>query len=656
MKLVVAEKPSVGKTIQSVVGDKDYIVTWCFGHLVESAPPDAYGEQYAERPWKLSALPCIPGDWKYDIKNESAAQYKVVKDLMNRADITEIICATDAGREGELIFRNVYNMARCKKPVKRLWISSMENAAIAEGFRNLRDSGEYDNLYAAAYCRDRADWLVGMNATRLFTSLYHTFISVGRVVSPTLNMIVQRHLDIVSFIKEPFYVPEFDFGGVILSAEKYDTRAEAEAVSRSCEGKTATVTKIVRKEKSEKPPKLYDLTTLQREANKAHGYTAAKTLDIIQSLYEKQLATYPRTDSRYITEDMQANVSDLAHALEPNAFCDTSQIADNSKVSDHHAIIPTLKGIAAHGLPEQEANILSMLKKRLIEAVGERHLYNEIEIILSCDGIEYSFKGKSLVYAGWKKQTEYKPIPDWSEGQTLEGIPRVREGFTSPPKPYTEDTLLAAMETAGVENMPEDAERRGIGTPATRAAIIEKLTSAGKDGIPFVERVNKSLKPTDKGINAVKVLPESLKSPLMTAEWEHKLSGINKGELSAGTFLREIENFVRVLVSDNQTAASGVSLQTQRTALGKCPLCRSDVFTGKSKEGKVRYYCSNKSCNFVIWGEIAGKSITSAQAGKLLDNRKSDLIKGFKSKAGSSFDAYLTLTPEGKVEFVFPQR
>lgn len=660
--LIIAEKPSSGRAIAAVLGaaakqngyleGSGCIVTWCIGHLVEDVKPEGYGEQYKE--WTLSNLPIIPETWKYTVSKSGAAQYRVVSSLMKRPDITEIICATDAGREGELIFRSVYRHAGCKKPFKRLWISSMEESAIAAGFRNLRDGRDYDNLYAAALCRDRADWLVGMNGSRLFSTLYRANIAVGRVMSPTLSMIVERHLAIEKSVKEPFWIPQIECGGLTATGEKVKDKAAAERIAASCDGKTAAVASLEYKEKTAAPPKLYDLTTLQREANREHGYTADQTLTLVQTLYEKKLATYPRTDSRFLTSDMEDTAKVLVRSFSPDTPCNIGQIIDDGKVSDHHAVIPTGTAVNTDrsALPAKERVILEMLIRRLLEAAGDTHVYAETSVILSCGAEEFKAKGKTVIHAGWRTRTDYKPLPALSEGQTFTVTASIREGFTSPPKPYTEDTLLAAMESAGAEGMPEEAERKGIGTPATRASIIEKLTYAKAGKEAFVRREKKNLIPTQKGINTISVLPESLKSPMLTADWEHRLMLIARGELKAGVFMDGITAYTRELVETNGTGKDGVCFGgAGREIIGRCPVCGSNVF-----EGNANFYCSDRICKFVIWKEVCKRSITKTRAKKLLGQGKTELIEGFAGKSGKPFNAWLILKPDGTTGFLFEDK
>ncbi len=516
LTLVLAEKPSVAQAIAKVLkatarkdgylqGD-NYIVSWCFGHLVDMAQPEAYSAKYAK--WSYEDLPIIPEKWKYAVDGDRGAQMFILSGLMKSPEIDTVVCATDAGREGELIFRRVYEYAGCKKPVKRLWIQSMEESAILEGFRNLKDWREYDNLYYAAVCRARADWIIGYSMTRLFSVLYRHTLHVGRVQTPTLAMLVNRERDITAFVPKPFYTPEIDCGGVIASGERLFSQQEADNIRAVCDGKAAHVVNIERIDKTAAPPKLYDLTTLQREANRLFGYTAQQTLDCVQTLYEKKLTTYPRTDSNYLTSDMAETVKQLVFyctAKLPGFFgqckiaASAEQVIDDSKVTDHHAIIPTmeLKTASIEQLPTAERDILNMIMARLLCAVGEKHTYMETKVTLDCEGYTFTAGGKTVLHDGWKSveriyhdsvrdkprntATEETILPEVSEGQRYENVRvAIKEGSTTPPKRFTEDTLLSAMENAGdAQNVDE---RRGLGTPATRAGIIERLimSSANK--------------------------------------------------------------------------------------------------------------------------------------------------------------------------------
>ena len=582
MKLVIAEKPSVAMSLAAVLGAtkrKDgylegsgYLVSWCVGHLLELAQPEAYKEQYAK--WRYEDLPILPENWKYEVPKDKKTQLALLCRLMKDKRVDSVVCATDAGREGELIFRLVYEYAGCNKPMERLWISSMEDAAIREGFDHLCPGSDYDKLYDAAVCRAGADWLIGINATRLFSVLYGVTLNVGRVMSPTLALLVQRESDIESFISKPFYVPEITCGGFTASGEKMTERSEAEKIRMDCDHNSAFVRSVEKQVKTIQPPRLYDLTTLQRECNRIYGYTAQQTLDYVQSLYEKKLATYPRTDSQYLTKDMQATAASLILWLRDNMTFgkgyagepDIDRVTDDSKVTDHHAIIPTVE-IARTDLselPSGERDVLTLLAVRLLCATTQVHRFEAVTAILDCQGYTFTAKGKTILQSGWKEverihrmsirqsETEHKEneavaLPVLQEGQTFEAVSAsLREGKTSPPKHYTEDTLLSAMETAGAEDMPEDAERKGLGTPATRAATLEKLVSAG-----FVQRKKKQLIPTEKGKNLIAVLPDNIKSPILTAEWESMLKQVEHGELSATSFMDQIADMSRTLVKEH---------------------------------------------------------------------------------------------------------
>ncbi|MCU6690316.1 DNA topoisomerase 3, partial [Gallintestinimicrobium propionicum] len=579
MKLVIAEKPSVAMSLAAVLGANEkkdgymegggYLVSWCVGHLLELAQPEAYGKRYAR--WGYGDLPILPEEWKYEVSKDKKKQLDLLCRLMKDKRVDSVVCATDAGREGELIFRLVYEHAGCKKPMERLWISSMEDAAIRDGFEHLRPGSDYDKLYDAAVCRAEADWLIGINATRLFSVLYGVTLNVGRVMSPTLALLVQREADIQAFTSKPFYVPEITCGGFTASGEKLSGKNEAEKIRMGCDGQVASVLSVEKQVKTVQPPRLYDLTTLQRECNRIYGYTAQQTLDYVQSLYEKKLATYPRTDSQYLTEDMQATAASLVLWLRDHMpfgkGCagepDIDRVTDGSKVTDHHAIIPTVE-IARTDLselPSGEQDVLTLIAARLLSATAQAHRFEAVTAVLDCRDRSFTAKGKTVLQAGWKEVErlyrmglkQSKPeddentdasLPVLQEGQIFETVSAsVREGKTSPPKHYTEDSLLAAMETAGTEDMPEDAERKGLGTPATRAATLEKLVSAG-----FVQRKKKQLIPTEKGTNLILVLPDNIKSPMLTAEWESMLKQVERGEVPAKDFMDGIADMSRALV------------------------------------------------------------------------------------------------------------
>jgi DNA topoisomerase-3 len=680
LNLVIAEKPSVAKALSDVLGAKTrrdgcyegngYVVSWCVGHLLGLAEPQAYDEKYAK--WLYKDLPIAPQEWKYNAMASTKKQLKILVDLMKRSDVATIINAADAGREGELIFRLVYEHAKCKKPIKRLWISSMEESAIADGFKNLKDGTDYDRLYHSAKCRQQADWLVGMNYSRLFSVLYNAQLRVGRVQTPTLAMIVEREAKIANFVKEAFYVVEVTGGGIKAEREKIKDKATADAICADCDGKTATVKSVVKQDKSISAPKLFDLTTLQREANRQFGYTAAQTLNAVQVLYEQKVVTYPRTDSRFITEDMAGGIPALVQSVAASlpfevnvGSINTPQIVNNKKVTDHHAIIPTpaMPKVDISKLPTTERNILMMICTRLVSAVSEKHVYAETVVTLDCHGEIFTTKGKTIKQNGWKtieqsfansmgrpKKDEDKPLPELSEGQQFIVAASVREGFSQPPKHFTEDALLAAMETAGAEDMPDDVERKGLGTPATRAAIIENLVKSG-----LLVRKDKLLLPTDKGVNLTRVLPDSVKSPMLTAEWENNLKRIERSEISANDFMVAINRFVADTVKSHDSVPKELkalfpssSPQGKRgEKIGKCPRCNNDVM-----ESPKGFFCSNKVCKFVLWRnnrffEAKKKTLTKEIAVALLTKGRV-LISGLHSeKTGKTYNATVILDDKG---------
>ncbi|MBO4797606.1 MAG: hypothetical protein J5494_02370, partial [Candidatus Methanomethylophilaceae archaeon] len=609
-----------------------------------------YDSKYEK--WSYGDLPIIPDPWEYAVSRDKAQQFNLLKSLMSRNDVSEVINACDAGREGEAIFRTVYNLAGCKKPMKRLWISSMEDAAIQEGFDNLRDGKEYDNLFTSALCRSKADWLVGINGTRLFSVLYHRTLNVGRVVSPTLALIVQREAEIDSFKPEPFYTVNADCGTFSAVTERFKDKKEAEQVQKEVSSQSMVVKSVSRKEKSEKAPALYDLTTLQRDANRQLGFTAQQSLDYLQSLYEKKLVTYPRTDSRFLTDDMEDGVKALV--LCSAGICDMNppkailpgQVCTSKKVSDHHAIIPTLVAGTAdlESLPAGEREILRLIARQVLMSVCEQHRYEETEVTLEAKGATLTAKGKRVINPGWKafvkKEQEDKELPVLKEWDMI--VPEsteIKEGKTTPPKHYTEDTLLSAMETAGVKEMPEDAERKGLGTPATRAAILEKLVEAG-----FIERrKNKksvNLIPTQVGRSLITVLPEQLQSPLLTAEWENRLKQIEHGEAEADDFIRDITALVEDLVKNYEPVkGSEVLFPSGREEIGKCPRCGSPV-----TESKKGYFCEKNDCRFGLWRDnkfLSAKKInlTRKMASALLKDGKTYVSGIYSEKTGKSYDA-----------------
>lgn len=668
-KLVLAEKPSVGMAYAAVLGadrrfdgymeGDEYIVTWCLGHLVELASPETYDEKYTK--WLRADLPIVPDNWILKPSREKKKQFETVKSLMHREDVVEIINACDAGREGELIFRYVCELAKCRKPMKRLWLSSMEEDAIAEGFKNLRPGTDYDTLYEAALCRAKADWLVGMNATRLFSVLYHRTLNVGRVVSPALALIVERDAAIKAFVPEPYYTVHAEFDAFSAVSEKYTNRNEAEAVLNAVRNGIFTVKSVERKEKRENAPTLYDLTTLQREANRILGYTAQQTLDYLQSLYEKKLTTYPRTDSRYLTDDMADSVN--AAALLCAGIFDVSimndlsaeSVCDSRKVTDHHAIIPTILAGTADldELPVGEHEILRLIARQVLLATSSAYEYAETVVTFDCGGILFTTKGKTVLNPGWKAYLESEPtdavLPDLAEGMTMTAENCViKTGKTKAPAAYTEDTLLHAMETAGNKETAEEVERKGIGTPATRAAILEKLISAG-----FVERRQNSrtvsLVPTHAGNSLITVLPEQLQSPLLTAEWENKLKQIERGELEPDVFLDEITAMLREIVQ-TYTAVPGseVLFPSGRVVVGKCPRCGSEV-----TESRKGYFCEKNECHFGLWRDnkyLENKRIdlTRSDAEALLRNGRVYLDHIYSEKTDSTYAADLLMSDNGE--------
>lgn len=677
MILVIAEKPSVGAAIGKVLGassrkdgyleGNNYIVSWCVGHLVGLADASSYDERFAK--WRYSDLPIVPEEWLFEVPKDKQKQFKVLRDLMRDKRVTELVCATDAGREGELIFRLVYKKAGCTKPFKRLWISSLEDSAIREGFAHLRDSGEYDRLYEAALARSKADWIVGINGTRLFSTLYHKKLVVGRVQTPTLAMLVEREGKITTFHKEKYFNVHISKDSLTADMEKVKTEDEAKAIAAACNKKQAVVSSLKKETKTVNPPRLYDLTTLQREANRYYGFTAQQALDLVQSLYEKKLLTYPRTDSQFITEDMESTARQVIGIVsrklplfggithEP----DIGRITNNAKVTDHHAIIPTvqLEKQDLGELPESEQKIIRLVAMRLLSATGEKHIYDETSVTLTCEGYEFRAKGKTVVQDGWKaierrfkeslkskeKDEPERSLPSLNEKDILSSVDAsVTEHYTSPPKPYTEDSLLSAMETAGNAEFDDDTEKKGLGTPATRAGIIEKLVKGG-----FVERKGKSLVPTKDGNNLVCVLPEQITSPTMTAEWENTLMQIERGNADADKFLSGIVEMTSELVKAYPflSEAEANRFDTGRESIGKCPRCGSPVYVGKGN-----YYCSNKECSFCMWEDnkffsSKKKKLTKKIAAELLDKGWCRVTGLYTPKRPQLYDAVIRLDDTG---------
>ena len=683
MKLVIAEKPSVAQSLAAVIGAatrKDgylegngWRVSWCVGHLAGLADADSYDPKYAK--WRYDDLPILPEHWQMVVGKDKKKQFDVLKQLMNAPDVTEVVNACDAGREGELIFRSVYELAGCQKPMKRLWISSMEDSAIREGFANLRPGADYDGLRDAALCRAKADWLVGINATRLFSVLYHRTLNIGRVMSPTLALIVQREAEIDTFKPVPFYTVTLELPGFSAASARMDKKADVERLKTACQGADVTVKQVERKDKSEKPPALYDLTTLQRDANRLLGYTAQQTLDYLQSLYEKKLCTYPRTDSRYLTSDMAEGLPVLVN-LVANAMpfrkgiaisCDAAQVINDKKVTDHHAVIPTrnIQGADLSGLPAGEKAVLELVALRLLCAVAQPYTFAETAVVVECAGSEFTAKGRTVKNQGWRaldaayrasmknaepdKDTEDKSLPELAEGQALPVAgAAVKEGKTTPPKHFTEDTLLSAMETAGKDDMPENAERKGLGTPATRAGILEKLVSTG-----FLERKKSKktvqLLPSHDAISLITVLPEQLQSPLLTAEWEYRLGEIERGELSPEDFMAGISAMLRELVETYQVIKGTEYLfSPPREVVGKCPRCGGEV-----AEMQKGFFCQNEGCKFAIWKnskwwEMKRKQPTKAIVTALIKDGRAHVSGLYSEKSGKTYDATVVLEDDGK--------
>ena len=670
MRLVIAEKPSVAQSLAVVLGAGQrregylegggWLGSWCVGHLAELADAAAYDPAYAK--WRKEDLPILPERWRFTISPDKRDQFDTLRTLLRREDVTEVVNACDAGREGELIFRTVYALAGCSKPISRLWISSMEDEAIREGFAHLRPGREYDGLHQAALCRSKADWLVGINATRLFSLLYGCTLNIGRVVSPTLALVVQREAEIATFQPEPFYMVELDCDGLSLAGDRKASKKEAQEAAARCQGSAAVVQSVERWEKTEKPPALFDLTTLQREANRTLGYTAQQTLDYLQALYDKKLSTYPRTDSRYLTDDMEAGVPALVEAAA--SICGVTapetvlagQVCDSARVSDHHAVVPTASAGRAdlEALPIGEREILRLVSLGLLRAVCPPCRSAETCITALCAGDPYTAKWKEVLSPGWKvhaqtADAEVGTGPDrLTEGQTLPvAAAKIKTGKTTPPKHHTEDSLLSAMETAGKEDMPEDAERQGIGTPATRATILEKLVSAG-----FVERKKAkktvSLLPTPLGTALITVLPEQLQSPTLTAEWEHRLKEVERGTLAPGDFMDEIAAMLRELVETCRPVEGGALLfPSTRETVGRCPRCGGTV-----TEGRKGFFCEDRACGFAIWKdskwwENKKKKPTKSIVAALLKDGRAQVSGLWSEKTGKTYAATVLLTDDG---------
>lgn len=691
--LVIAEKPSVAqsyaKNLSAYKREDGYlegescIVSWCLGHLAEYAQPEEYDPKYEK--WQFDDLPILPEAWKLKVSKDKKKQFDVLKSLMNRSDVEYLVNGCDAGREGELIFQRVYVLAGCRKPVKRLWISSMEDAAIQKGFQTMKSEEEYKNLCMAAVCRAQADWLIGMNGTRAYTTRYFKRLVVGRVQTPTLAMLAERQERIEHFQKEAFYKVALTDGKLTVVSENIANEEAAELLAALCNGSTAVVTQMKKERKKSFPPKLYDLTSLQREANRYFGYTAKRTLDMLQELYEEKLVTYPRTDSQFVTEDMKDSVEELVEKMPVLlSFADYGQLGhgikrviNNAKVSDHHAILPTKevveKGIA--DLPADKKNLMMLICQQLVQATGEEYLYEQTDITVKCQEHDFKARGKIPVQMGFKevekafkhlyvkaepvegKEKETSIPAGYEEGMRLFPVKADKTThYTSPPKPFNEDTLLAAMETAGNKEFDSETEKKGLGTPATRASIIEKLVSSG-----YAQRKGKQILPSTEGKELVKVMPEYLKSAVMTAEWENQLLMMEKGQITDTQFMGEITSLVRKIleVCREIPEEERRRFQTEREVIGKCPVCGCDVF-----EGKQNFYCSNRQCDFALWKEnrflgSMEKNLDKKMARELLDTACTHVKGLYSKKKDMKFDADLLLTLEdGKPRFhlEFPKK
>lgn len=666
--LVIAEKPSVSKSIAKVIGayrqedgyleGGDCVVSWCLGHLAEYAAPEHYDERYEN--WRFEDLPILPVEWKLLVHNTKKPQFNVLRKLLRSKKFDYVVNACDAGREGEAIFRRVYALAGSKLPIKRLWISSMEDAAIQQGFENLKDSAAYDNLFAASECRAKADWLIGMNGTRAFTKKYGRKQTIGRVQTPTLAMLAERQAKIQNFVKEPYYKVELSGAGVVAVSEQMAQEQDADTVQAACDGQCAVVGSIERKRVEKKPPKLYDLTTLQREANRYYGLTASQTLQALQELYEEKLVTYPRTDSQFVTEDMRKTVESLVLALD-GAAADVSSVIDNSKVTDHHAILPTMQGAKCdkEKLSETKQKILSLIIWKLVQAVQPPFIYEDVLVTVCCQGQNFTAKYKNVLQPGYTA----KPVPlvepeknkDASLPNDLEQgmvIPVVRaekkQGFTSPPKVYTEDTLLSAMETAGNKEFEKDTEKKGLGTPATRAAILEKLVSSG-----YVQRKGKQMIPTEEGVAVIHNIPDYLKSASMTAEWENDLLRMERGEIKPHDFMQGIHGLIDKMLADlRQIPTVAAAPHHNKVSVGSCPVCGNPVH-----ESKLSFCCADRSCKFALWKEsryLANmrKTLDKKMAVDLLKKGRTHVKDFYSVKKDKTFAADLVMRVEdGRAQY-----
>ena len=666
--LVIAEKPSVSKSIAKVIGayrqedgyleGGDCVVSWCLGHLAEYAAPEDYDERYES--WRFEDLPILPVEWKLLVHNTKKPQFNVLRKLLRSKKFDYVVNACDAGREGEAIFRRVYALAGSKLPIKRLWISSMEDAAIQQGFENLKDGAEYDNLFAASECRAKADWLIGMNGTRAFTKKYGRKQTIGRVQPPTLAMLTERQIKIQNFVKEPYYKVELSGAGVVAVSKQMAQEQDADAMQAVCDGQCAVVGSIECKRVEKKPPKLYDLTTLQREANRYYGMTASQTLQALQELYEEKLVTYPRTDSQFVTEDMRKTVESLVLALD-GAEADVSCVIDNSKVTDHHAILPTMQGAKCdkEKLSETKQKILSLIIWKLVQAVQPPFIYEDVLVTVCCQEQNFTAKYKNVLQPGYTA----KPVPlvepeknkDASLPNDLEQgmvIPVVRaekkQGFTSPPKVYTEDTLLSAMETAGNKEFEKDTEKKGLGTPATRAAILEKLISSG-----YVQRKGKQMIPTEDGVAAIRNIPDYLKSASMTAEWENDLLRMERGEIKPHDFMQGIHGLIDKMLADlRQIPTVAAAPNHNKVSVGNCPVCGNPVH-----ESKLSFCCADRSCKFALWKEsryLANmrKTLDKKMAVDLLKKGRTHVKDFYSMKKDKTFAADLVMRVEdGRAQY-----
>ena len=666
--LVIAEKPSVSKSIAKVIGayrqedgyleGGDCVVSWCLGHLAEYAAPEHYDERYEN--WCFEDLPILPVEWKLLVHNTKKPQFNVLRKLLRSTKVDYVVNACDAGREGEAIFRRVYALAGSKLPIKRLWISSMEDAAIQQGFENLRDGAAYDNLFAASECRAKADWLIGMNGTRAFTKKYGRKQTIGRVQTPTLAMLTERQAKIQNFVKEPYYKVELSGAGVVAVSEQMVQEQDADTVQAACDGQCAVVGSIERKRVEKKPPKLYDLTTLQREANRYYGLTASQTLQAVQELYEEKLVTYPRTDSQFVTEDMRKTVESLVLALD-GAAADVSCVINNSKVTDHHALLPTMQGVKCNKakLSETKQKILSLIIWKLVQAVQPSFIYEDVLVTVCCQGQNFTAKYKEILQPGYtaksipfveSEKDKEAPIPKKLEQGMV--IPVVRaekkQGFTSPPKVYTEDTLLSAMETAGNKEFEKDTEKKGLGTPATRAAILEKLVSSG-----YVQRKGKQMIPTEDGVAAIRNIPDYLKSASMTAEWENDLLRMERGEIKPHDFMRGIHGLLDKMLADlRQIPTVAAAPHHNKVSVGSCPVCGNPVH-----ESKLSFCCADRSCKFALWKEsryLANmrKTLDKKMAVDLLKKGRTHVKDFYSAKKDKTFAADLVMRVEdGRAQY-----